>query len=137
MCGTEGQAVIGSITHKKRERLPMKTKGLISAIAFLGILWSTSVPAQSTLTVPNGEYRLIAACRLQAIETSPPNNWVGQSPQFELFQFYPPIEDFLTFQTLLSGWAPAQPVFGEGEGGIFRSTGVDATLVFQPRTQTT
>ena len=115
----------------------MRTKAFILAIGCPWLSFASSVSAQSTtLTVPSGEYRLIAGCRLQTIQTAPPNTYIGQPPQFEVVQYNSALEAFVTFQPLLGGWAPSQPTFGPGEGGFFQVSGGDATLVFQQRTPT-
>src|SRR5579859_7971325 len=101
----------------------MKTKALIAAA---GLVWSLSSQALSILTVPNGEYRLIPACRGQSIIVLD-----HSSPQLELFKYNPVKGNYVISEWILGAWSLSELSFAAGEGAIVQASGVDANLLFQ------
>jgi hypothetical protein len=102
----------------------MKTTALILAVGLALVLPSMAAPY--TLTVPNAEYRLVAAFRLQGPEIP----LIGQLPPMQLFQYDTDTDLFLVAPWNLGQWGP-DIVFGPGEGAIFQPSGGSATLLFQ------
>ena len=101
----------------------MKTKALLSVALALPPLCGAS---PSALTVPDGEYRLVAACRLQSPETP----LIGQLPGMELFVFSSVADMFFAASWSLGQWGPGI-TFSAGEGAVFQPSGGDVTLLFQ------
>jgi hypothetical protein len=107
----------------------MKTRALIWAIECA--LPIVAIAAQYTLTVPDGEYRLIPVCRFQGVQN--PDISIGPPPQQELFQYNPMVGGFWISDWLFGAWGPTEPPYPAGEGAIFQPSGGGATLLFQQR----
>jgi hypothetical protein len=110
----------------------MKTKALIAAGLVLTL--APALQAAVTLTIPDGEYRLIAGCRFQGF-TTPTNFIAPTNAQPSLFQFNK-VTGYYDINVWALGAWDREPIFSFGEGAIWQSYGDDATLSFEQKTAT-
>lgn len=106
----------------------MKT-GIIGTVTSLTLaLPLVSLAAPYSLSVPDGEYRLIPACRFQGVEMP----WIGQEAPWTLLMFNRTGYD--TYTLFAGQWDRPDPTTIPGAGGIVHPYGGDDTFLFQQKT---
>ena len=94
---------------------------LISAVT----LPVVSLAAPVSLSVPDGEYALVAAWRFQGIQTP----FIGQAAPWQYYKYTP--TSFDIYVDVLGAWSPGNPISFPGEGGIVQPNGGSDTFLFQ------